>query len=149
MTNVNSTIHINKPAAEVFAFIANPENNPQWQNGMVSCEITSAGPLGIGSTYAQHARFMGRDIVSQFEITRYEPGRLIRGDTVESSFPISFTRIVEPDEDGTGSHVRAIVTGDASGFYGALLRPLTPLMNWMVGRSVRADYRRLKALLDQ
>ena len=145
MTNVNSHIHINRPATEVFEFIANPENNPQWQNGMVSCEITSPEPWGLGSTYAQKAKFMGRDIISQFEITQFEPGRLIRGDTVESSFPISFTRIVEADDSGTGSNVQAIVTGDASGF----IKLFTPLMNWMVGRSVRADYKRLKELLEK
>lgn len=145
MTNVHSVISINRPPAEVFAFIANPENNPKWQNGMVSCQITSEGEWGLGSTYAQQAKFMGRDIVSKFEITQYEPGRLIQGDTLESSFPISFTRIVDPDESGAGSKVQAIVSGDASGF----IKIFTPLMNWMVGRSIRADYRRLKALLEQ
>lgn len=145
MTHVTSTIHINRPAADVFDFIANPENNPQWQGGMVSCEITSDGEWGLGSTYAQQAKFMGRDIVSKFEITGYESGRLIRGDTVESSFPISFTRIVEPDANGTGSHVQAIVTGDASGFF----KLLTPLMNRMVKRSIDGDYKRLKAVLEK
>ncbi len=144
MTHVTSTIHINRPAADVFDFIANPENNPQWQGGMVSCEITSAGEWGLGSTYAQQAKFMGRDIVSKFEISEFEPGRLIRGDTVESSFPISFTRIVEPDESGTGCNVQAIVTGDASGFF----KLLTPLMNRMVKRSIDGDYKRLKSLLE-
>ena len=145
MTHVNSTIHIKRKADEVFDFISNPENNPKWQNGMQSCEITSEGDWGLGSTYAQQAKFMGRDIISKFEITQYEPGRLIRGDTVESSFPISFTRIVEPDRSDEGCHVQAIVTGDATGFF----RLLTPLMNWMVGRSIKNDYRRLKQLLEQ
>ena len=58
MTNVNSRIHIKRKAADVFDFIANPENNPQWQNGMQACEITSDGPLGIGSTYHQKAKFL-------------------------------------------------------------------------------------------
>ncbi len=142
MTNVNSKIHINRPAQDVFDFISNPENNPQWQGGMVSCEITSDGAWGLGSTYSQKAKFMGRDIISTFKISQFEPGRLIRGDTVESSFPISFTRIVEPAEEGC--MVQAIVTGDASGF----IKIFTPLMNWMVKRSIDGDYRRLKALLE-
>ena len=111
---------------------------------MQACEITSDGPLGIGSTYHQKAKFLGRDIVSNFEITAYEPGRLIRGDTVESSFPISFTRIVEPDDSGAGCNVQAIVTGDSSGFF----KLLSPLMNWMVRSSIKKDYRRLKELME-
>ena len=144
MTLVKTDIFINRPAAEVFEFISNPENNPKWQNGMQSCVITSEGVWGLGSTYDQKAKFLGRDIVSSFKITAFEAGRLIRGDTIESSFPISFTRIVEPDESGAGANVHVEVNGDPSGFF----RLFMPLMNWMVGRSIREDYRRLKALLE-
>lgn len=144
MTLVKTEIHIKRPAHEVFEFISNPENNPVWQNGMQSCLITSEGVWGLGSTYDQKAKFLGRDIVSHFKITAFEAGRMIRGDTVESSFPISFTRIVEPDNLGTGANVRAEVSGDPNGFF----RLFVPLMNWMVGRSIRGDYRRLKAILE-
>lgn len=106
MTNVTSQVYINRLAADVFDFISNPENNPQWQNGMQSCEITSDRPLGLRSTYHQKAKFLGRDIISNFEITAFEPGRMICGDTVESSFPISFTRTVDPDESGQGCTVQ-------------------------------------------
>ncbi len=144
MTKVESEIFIHGPAAEIFAFISDPHNNPQWQAGMQSCRVTSDGPLGIGSSYHQIARFMGREIISNFVITAFEPGRLIRGETVESTFPISFTRIVEPHNSREGSIVKAIVCGDASGF----IQLLNPMMNMMVRRSIKADYRRLKELFE-
>lgn len=45
---------------------------------------------------------------------------------------------------GNGARVTAVVTGDASGVF----RFFTPLLNWMVHRSIQKDYARLKQLLE-
>ncbi len=39
------------------------------------CVWTSEPPIGVGSTYDQQARFMGREIVSSFEVVEFVPGR--------------------------------------------------------------------------
>jgi uncharacterized membrane protein len=143
MIEVRSDVTIRRPADEVFAFVADAENNPRWQQGMRSCRWTSDGPIGIGSTYEQRASFLGRDIESTFVVDAFEPGRSITIRTTESTFPITVTRAVEPLPDG-GCLVRAHVQGDASGVF----RLAAPVMRWMVGRSVRADYRRLRTLLE-
>ena len=142
MLRIQSTVFIKCSPEEVFTYIANPENNPDWQGGMRSCVITSEGPLDVGTTYQQVAAFLGRRIESNFEIVEYEAPRLIKGTTVESSFPITFTRTVEAREGGT--QVKTIVEGDASGFF----KIATPLMRIMVKRSVDQDYARLKARLE-
>lgn len=111
---------------------------------MESCHITSSGEWGLGSTYHQKAKFLGREIISNFIITEFEAGKMIKGETVESSFPISFTRIVHPHDSTDSCTVEVIVIGDASG----LFRLFTPLMDWMVGRSIKQDYARLKELLE-
>jgi uncharacterized membrane protein len=59
MVNVDVHITIDRPPDEVFAYIANFENNPRWQKGMQSCNFTSDGPLGVGSTYEQVAKVLG------------------------------------------------------------------------------------------
>lgn len=145
MTNINTTIEIKGDPAEIFAFISDPSNNPKWQGGMVAAEVTSSGPLGVGSTYKQVAKMLGREINSIFEIVAYEPGRLIKGRTVESSFPITFTRIVEPAKRPGYARVQAIVEGDASGFF----KLFGPLLDRMVKKSVEGDYTRLKALFEE
>ncbi len=142
MTHITAAIEIQRPAEETFAFISRPENNPRWQQGMVEARVTSSGSWGVGSTYEQVARFLGRRIESSFEIVAFEPGRLIKGTTTAGSFPITFTRIVEPT--GAGCRVTAIVEGDASGFF----RLFQSLLDGMVRRSVEGDYRRLKQLLE-
>jgi uncharacterized membrane protein len=142
MIQVETSIQINRPAAEVFAYLSNFENNPKWQSGMRSAHFTSEGPLRVGSTYAQLAQFMGRRIESTFEVLEYEPGRRIKATSTAGSFPITFTRIVEPAAGG--AQVQAIIEGDATGFF----KLAEPLLKRMVQRSVDKDYANLKWLLE-
>lgn len=134
---------INRPAAEVFEFFSDAANNPKWQAGMVSCEWVTPPPIEVGSTYEQHARFMGRDVKSLFAVTEYVPGRSIRIDTIESTFPITVNRMVEPIGPNA-CMVHAEIGGGPTG----LLKLLAPLMRGKAQRSVDADYDRLKDLLE-
>ena len=142
MIRVEADVTINRSSDEVFAFLSNFENNPKWQAGMQAARFTSEGPLGIGSTYAQVAKFLGRRIESTFEVIDYEPGRMVKATSSSGSFPITFTRIAEADGDGT--QVRAIIEGDASGFF----KLATPILRRLVQRSVDADYANLKRILE-
>lgn len=141
--HVTSDTEIARPADEVFAFVADAENNPRWQNGMKSCRWITAPPLRPGSQYAQEASFLGKPIRSTFEVVDLTPGRSITIATIESTFPIRVTRAVEPLGDGA-CRVSADVQGDPSGVF----RVFTPLLRRMVQRSVRGDYRRLRRLLE-
>lgn len=110
---------------------------------MLSCEWITERPVGVGSRYRQHAKFAGRNVISIFEVTVYEPGRRIRIETVESTFPIQVTRTVEPNGDDR-CIVRASITGGPG-----VLWPISVPARWMAQRSVDADYDRLQALLEE
>ena len=55
------SLEIARPAAEVFAFLADFENNPRWQAGMKSCRWTSVARAEVGATYVQVQRSVARD----------------------------------------------------------------------------------------
>ncbi len=135
-------IDIAKPADEVFAYINNFENNPTWQNGMVSCEYTSSQREGVGTTYKQVAQFMGRTIETNFEVIEFVPNRLVRFVSRESTFPLRIMRSVEPTDDG--AHVHAIIEGESNG----LLKLLGPLLDRLVNRAIYRDYAKLKQMLE-
>ena len=139
---VTADVEITRPAPEVFAYLADFENNPKWQKGMQTCTFTSDPPLRVGSTFDQVATFRRREIRSSFVVTALDPGRSITIGTTVSPFPIRVTRSVTPIDGGAGVH--AVVEGDAGGF----MRLAEPLLKLMVRRSVRNDYRNLKALLE-
>ncbi len=134
---------IARPAEEVFSFVADAANNPRWQKGMRRCEWTSPPPIAVGSVYEQEASLLGRRIVSRFEVTDYEPGRSITITTIESTFPITVRRSVEPLGPG-----RCRVKARISGQPGRLFTIAGPLLRWWAQRSVDADYDRLVQLLE-
>ncbi len=90
------------------------------------------------------ARFLGRDVLTSFEVVAYEPGRSITIESRRSSFPIKVTRSVEPIDEG-----RCRVSADVSGKPGRFFRLFGPLLSRMAERSVRSDYGRLKELLER
>ncbi len=143
MTDITTTAEIERPATVVFDFVADMANNPQWQQGQQRCEWTSEPPHGIGSTYDQEARFLGKTITSSFEVTEFESGRLIRIVSTAGTMPIDVTRTVEVLGDQR-CQVSARVQGDPP----RVFRLLGPLLDKMVSRNVAKDYERLKALLE-
>jgi len=140
---IATTIEIERPADTVFAYLADMANNPSWQNGQERCEWTSDPPIGEGSTYDQHARFLGKQIVSSFEVVDFVPGEVIRITSTGGTMPIDVTRRVRPLGESR-SVVEAVVKGQPP----LMMRLLGPVLRVLVARSVRADYRRLKALLE-
>jgi uncharacterized protein YndB with AHSA1/START domain len=141
--DLHVTRPINRPAAEVFDFLANAANNPRWQKGMRSCVWTSSGGLRLGATYRQEARFLGRTLRNDFEVIAYEPGRSVTIRSTGGSFPITVRRSVEPT-DPHSSEARAEISGEPGGFF----RLAGPLLRRLAQRSVDADYDRLRGLLE-
>jgi uncharacterized membrane protein len=143
MIKVETTVYVNRPSQEVFAYLSNFENNPKWQSGMREARFTSEGPLQLGSTYEQVASFLGRPVLSSFEVIAYEPGQMVKATSTSSSFPITFTRMVQAE--GEGTRVSAVIEGDASGFF----KLAEPLLARFVQRSVDSDYANLKRILEE
>ena len=53
MIEFDNTIRINRPIAEVFAFLSDLENLPKWNYFVLKVTKLSNGPIGIGSEYHQ------------------------------------------------------------------------------------------------
>lgn len=143
MIPISTSIEIERPAAEVFAFVSDFPNNPRWQRGMQSCRWTSEPPLRVGSTYRQHARFLGKDVHQSFEVVDLVPGRRIGFRSTSGSFPISVVRTVEPLGDERSRFTEA-VEGDARGFY----KIASPVLQLLVRSSIKRDFPVLKRMLE-
>jgi hypothetical protein len=140
--HTTTSVDIDCPAADAFAVVSDFSRNPEWQQGMVACRWTSEGGLALGATYEQEARFLGKAILTTFEVTELDPGRSVSIASVVSTFPIRVTRSVQPLGEG-----RCRVTADVSGDPPWYLR-MVPFMGVMMKRSIQGDYERLKAMLE-
>jgi uncharacterized protein YndB with AHSA1/START domain len=74
MPEARHQVTIQRPPAEVFAFIADGLNGPKWRPGIVDIALLSGS--GVGATYKQGVKGPGgRRVDADYRITTYEPDR--------------------------------------------------------------------------
>ncbi len=61
---IETSVVINRPIEDVFNYSTDPGNTPEWQTGLLESRLTSAGPIGVGSTIRDVRMFMGRQAAS-------------------------------------------------------------------------------------
>jgi uncharacterized protein YndB with AHSA1/START domain len=73
MVHAEYTVTIDRPAADVFAYLADANNDRLWRDGVVSIERTSQ-TAELGATYAQTIRGPGGvNMPGDIAITEYQP----------------------------------------------------------------------------
>ncbi|MEU5153740.1 SRPBCC family protein [Glycomyces sp. NPDC021274] len=138
----SNTITIARPPAEVFAYLAELENIPQWNYAIGETRRTSAGPVGVGSQYTQ-VRTIPAHAEEQLEITGFEPDSelTITGDL--GPFHGEITYRLAPAEGGTAltNSMALQASGPA--------RLIAPLAATRVKNAVAANLEALKQLLEK
>jgi uncharacterized protein YndB with AHSA1/START domain len=142
MATLELSIVINRPVEEVFAFLSNPENGPKWSSGSGDVQITSAGPIGVGTTYRTVRTVLGRRIEGENEVTAYEPNRSYATKSTSGPFPVESRVTFERVEGGT--RVTGTLVGEPGGFF----KLAEPLLVSMFKRQFDADLANLKDLME-
>jgi hypothetical protein len=141
MLQVQVSIVINRSLEEVFGFLSNLENNLKWRSGMIEAKKTSAGPIGVGTTYRMVNNFFGRRVVGEAVVTEYELNRKYA--TVnKSGLPIKTRRAFERVGGGTR------VTFSVETKLGGIFRLVEPLMASIGKRRLAADAATVKKLIE-
>ncbi len=92
------SVTIQRPVKAVFAFLADGANLPRWRPGEIVVEHVAGE--GIGTTYRQVVSGpLGRRVAADYEITQFEPDRLIEFQTTAGPTRSHGTYELEP-EDG-------------------------------------------------
>ena len=73
MKRIERRARVDAPPEELFAYLSDLANLPEWQPGIVSAEITSGDELGIGTTARVVRDLMGQRIEAPMTVTAYEP----------------------------------------------------------------------------
>ena len=138
---INIQIEVDAAAEEVFAYIADLTNNPEWQSGVAETDWTTGPPIRVGSACEQILDDGG---TVGYTITRLDPGRSLTIETTPgAAVPATITRTVQK-LDVARSRVRMQLVGSVRGWR----RILTPLLRRMITASITSDYRRLKKTLE-
>jgi uncharacterized protein YndB with AHSA1/START domain len=78
MNRFDGTVVIDRPIEEVFAFLADGENDPKFSPRVLEIAKTTDGPTGVGTVYASTVKDAGVKTKREFEITEFEPPTRIR-----------------------------------------------------------------------
>ena len=70
-------VAIDGPIEQVFAFVANAETASQWREEIVDVRRTTAGPIGVGTTYQALRTHQGERAACILETTEYEPNKKV------------------------------------------------------------------------
>ena len=137
------SVEIAKPVHEVWEYLIEPENVPEWQASAVSSHQLSDGPIGVGTHLQDERRFLGRRARSEVEVTEFEPERLFTLHGI--SGPVRFTvrHRLERLGDGTQLHVEA--EADPAG----ISRLMRPVVEHAAAHEIRKDFDRLKERLEE
>ena len=71
MITINHTVAIRRPLPEVFSFVADMENLPQWQSEVVTSTVTTPGPTRVGTRFTEEVRIVGRKVPTACEVTDF------------------------------------------------------------------------------
>ncbi len=72
------TTVIDRPIEEVFAFVADGENDPKFSPRVLEIKKTTDGPAGIGTVYASKVKDAGVKTDREFELTEFQAPTKIR-----------------------------------------------------------------------
>ena len=144
MVKGTASVHIDRPADEVFAYVAEAENNPRWHAHVLETRWLDDGPMRVGRRARQVSRIIGLRYEIEAEIALWEPPRHVVWQTVTGGATVRTDCRIE--SEGGGCRLTMSAEGE---FANGLLRVLSPLSVPALRRSSRNDLRRLARVMDE
>jgi carbon monoxide dehydrogenase subunit G len=118
-------------AEEVFAFLSDIHNLPRWQSGVLHAELTSPGPVAVGSTAVVERKVLGQLVHADLHVSELEPPRRVVLATDTAGLHVEATVGIEPLSTGR-CRVTFGMAMQASGFFMQAVEP-------MVAQAAEAD----------
>jgi hypothetical protein len=133
---------IDRPVADVAAYVTDPSHAPEWYENIESVEWKTEPPVRLGSKVAFVAKFLGRRLEYTYEFVEVSPARVVMR-TAQGPFPMETTYTFEPSGDATRLTLRN--RGTPAGFSKLMAPMMVPAMR----RANRKDLAKLKGLLER
>jgi uncharacterized protein YndB with AHSA1/START domain len=135
MPEASNTIEIHRPPADVFAFLADGENNRRWRSGVLDIRHKSGN--GRGAVYEQGVKGpFGRRVPADYEVTAYEPDRRLDFRAIAGPVRPEGSFELTPIPDGT--RVKFSLRAEPRG--------IARLVSGMVSRTMSSEVSQLERL---
>ncbi len=142
MAGFLSSQRIERPPEEVFAFMTNLENAPEFSPGITSIEKITEGPMGEGTRFRETRKRGNKEMSSEIEVVEYEPPLRFGARSAERGIEASYYYSFEPEHGGTQVDLVCEVKG--KGF----MKLMTPVVARFMKKADGGQLKRAKAILE-
>lgn len=140
MVRIEVSTEIQRPVAEVFSYVVDPKNLPEW-NAIVEESRASETPVRVGTKITGRARFLGRKIESVNEVTELVQNERFVQKTAKP-FPLTLTNMFATA--GAGTKLTTVLEGEPGGFF----KIGEPILARIAKKQFQAQLDTLKELLE-
>lgn len=141
MISFQNQVEIERNVEQVFSYIADLENIPQWNYAIGETRKVTPGPPSVGSRYRQK-REIPSPSEEQLEIVEMRPNEKL---VIEGELgPFQARMGYELDGDGESTHLTNKVELTATG----TARLLAPLVGGQIRKAVAANLEELRTRLE-
>jgi uncharacterized protein YndB with AHSA1/START domain len=128
VVRAEESIVVERPIAEVFAYLTDLDRVPEWQTNVLFLQLQS-GSLRPGAQLVELRKFLGRKVESVVEVTEYEPPYRYTIKVQSGPIPFEISNVLS--EAGGGTRIDASVEGEPGRFFG--------LVEWRVVKAVERE----------
>jgi uncharacterized protein YndB with AHSA1/START domain len=118
-----ATVVIDRPIDDVFAFLADGENDPKFSPRVLQIAKTTDGPPAVGTVYASTVKDAGMKTKREFKLTEFEPPTRIRWAEVSKNLVTAPEGGYDLAPEGEGTRVTVYNVLEGHGL-GKLIAPL-------------------------
>ena len=137
MAHAENEITIDRPAGEVYDYLADGLNNAAWRSGVQAIALASGDPGQLGAVYSQTLTGpRGKPIQGDYRITAAEPGRLLAFEVIAGPARPKGQYIL--NEAGGSTAVRFVLDLKLPG--------LMRVLDGLVAKTMEAEVARLRDL---
>jgi uncharacterized membrane protein len=131
-------VRIDRPVTDVFAYLTDVRNVPEWQESAVSAEW-----IEEGKRFRERRMFLGRSAELELEVTELDPGRRFDVRTVKAPVQLEIHHTFDAVDGGT----RLQLTAEAK--LSGAMRFAGRMAKTQAERQFGSDLQRLKAVLER
>jgi uncharacterized membrane protein len=140
---VEESIQINRPLKEVFDYVSDVGNYPEWMADALEVLKDKEGPPQQGDRFTLAIKSVGRRFETPYERTSYEANRRYTDRAVGGPIPNQRWDCAFQEVPGGTRLTRAVEAEP-----GGLLKVLEPLQKRAAERGLRRDLKTLKDVLE-
>ncbi|MDI2131136.1 SRPBCC family protein [Yinghuangia seranimata] len=146
MSTIKDSVDIDRRPEDVFAYVTDWSNLPEWQESAVAVRPMSSEPLGLGSKVQVTRRLGHREMTATMQMTELDPPRSWRADGIDGPVRGHVHGTIEPLGDGDRSRMTMELDFESHGL-GKVMVPL--VVRPHVKKEMPRNDRKLKELLEK